>query len=228
VAFLTGTDRMNLGLLGTKEFVDTVGFHEFAHQWWGHLVGIASYRDTWLEEGFAEFSAALALQHTQGWGAYEKHWREARRELFATNLPGSQIANIDAGPIVEGERLATRKSPYAYQVLIYSKGAYVLHMLRMMMWDFASPVPDARFIAMMKDYASSFAGKSATTADFQKVVERHDPDRGLAGRNGAFLGPVASLIVRPGQAADRGRLRRRHQRQHPAERRNRAHSPGAR
>jgi len=46
-------------------------------------------------------------------------------------------------------------------------------MLRMMMWDFSSPVPDARFIAMMKDYASSFAGKSATTADFQKVVERH-------------------------------------------------------
>jgi hypothetical protein len=173
LAFLTGTDRMNLGLLGTKEFVDTVGFHEFAHQWWGHLVGTASYRDTWLEEGFAEFSAALALQHTQGWGAYEQHWREARRELFATNVPGSQIANMDAGPIVEGERLATRKSPYAYQALIYSKGAYVLHMLRMMMWDFASKVPDARFIAMMKDYASSFAGKSATTADFQRVVERH-------------------------------------------------------
>ena len=173
LAFLTGTDRMNLGLLGTKEFVDTVGFHEFAHQWWGHLVGTASYRDTWLEEGFADFSAALALQHTQGWGAYEKHWRGARTALFATYLPGSQIANIDAGPIVEGERLATRKSPYAYQVLIYSKGSYVLHMLRMMMWDPASPVPDARFIAMMKDYASSFAGKSATTADFQKVVERH-------------------------------------------------------
>jgi Peptidase family M1 domain len=173
LAFLTGTDRMNMGLLGTKEFADIVGFHEFAHQWWGHLVGIASYRDTWLEEGFAEFSAALALQHTQGWGAYEKHWRDARGELFATNVPGSQIANIDAGPIVEGERLATRKSPYAYEALIYYKGAYVLHMLRMMMWDFASPVPDARFIAMMKDYASSFAGKSATTADFQRVVERH-------------------------------------------------------
>ena len=173
LAFLTGTDRMNLGLLGTKEFVDTVGFHEFAHQWWGHQVGTASYRDTWLEEGFAEFSAALALQHTQGWGAYEKHWREARRELFATNVPGSQIASFDAGPIVEGERLATRKSPYAYQVLIYSKGAYVLHMLRMMMWDSTATVPDAHFIAMMKDYASSFAGKSATTADFQRVVERH-------------------------------------------------------
>jgi hypothetical protein len=36
----------------------------------------------------------------------------------------------------------------------------------MMMWGSTSPVP-ARFIAMMKDYASSFAGKSATTADFR-------------------------------------------------------------
>jgi hypothetical protein len=172
ISFLDGTQRQRLGLTGAKDFVDQVGFHEFSHQWWGHLVAAESYRDVWLEEGFAEFSAALALQHTQGWGAYDHFWRQARRAIFAKPLH-SAVADIDAGPITQGIRLQTERSPYAYQALVYEKGAYVLHMLRMLMWDGADAVPDRRFMAMMHDYTSSYAGKQAATADFQRVVERH-------------------------------------------------------
>ena len=172
ISFLDGTQRQRLGLTAAKDFVDQVGFHEFSHQWWGHLVAAASYRDVWLEEGFAEFSAALALQHTQGWGAYEHFWREARRAIFA-KPSHSAVADIDAGPITQGFRLHTDHTPFAYQALVYEKGAYVLHMLRMLMWDGADKVPDRRFMAMMHDYVSTYAGKQATTADFQQVVERH-------------------------------------------------------
>jgi hypothetical protein len=172
ISFLDGTQRQRLGLVAAKDFVDQVGFHEFSHQWWGHLVAAESYRDVWLEEGFAEFSAALALQHTQGWGAYEHFWRNARKEIFA-KPPRSAVADIDAGPITQGFRLQTEHSPYAYRALVYEKGAYVLHMLRMLMWDGADKIPDRRFMAMMHDYASSYAGKQASTADFQRVVERH-------------------------------------------------------
>jgi hypothetical protein len=172
ISFLDGTQRQRLGLTAAKDFVDQVGFHEFSHQWWGHLVTAESYRDVWLEEGFAEFSAALALQHTQGWGAYEHFWRNARKEIFAKR-PHSAVADVDAGPITQGIRLQTEHSPYAYRSLVYEKGAYVLHMLRMLMWDGADKMPDRRFMAMMHDYASSYAGKQASTADFQRVVERH-------------------------------------------------------
>jgi hypothetical protein len=172
ISFLDGTQRQRLGLTAAKDFVDQVGFHEFSHQWWGHMVTAESYRDAWLEEGFAEFSAALALQHTQGWGAYEHFWRNARKEIFAKR-PHSAVADIDAGPITQGIRLQTERSPYAYRSLVYEKGAYVLHMLRMLMWDGADKIPDRRFMAMMHDYASSYAGKQASTADFQRVVERH-------------------------------------------------------
>jgi peptidase M1-like protein len=172
ISFLDGTQRQRLGLVAAKDFVDQVGFHEFSHQWWGHLVAAESYRDVWLEEGFAEFSAALALQHTQGWGAYEHFWRNARKEIFA-KPPHSAVADIDAGPITQGFRLQTEHSPYAYRALVYEKGAYVLHMLRMLLWDGADAIPDRRFMAMMHDYASSYAGKQAATADFQRVVERH-------------------------------------------------------
>ena len=172
ISFLDSTQRQRLGLTGAKDFVDKVGFHELSHQWWGHLVTADSYRDVWLEEGFAEFSAALAVQHTQGWPAYLRFWREARKEIFA-RPPHSAIASVDAGPLTQGFRLATERSPYAYQALVYEKGAYVLHMLRMLMWDAGDPAPDRRFIAMMHDYAATYAGKQASTADFQQVVERH-------------------------------------------------------
>jgi hypothetical protein len=46
-------------------------------------------------------------------------------------------------------------------------------MLRTLMWDSKSQTPDANFIAMMKDFTATYAGKPATTADFQHVVERH-------------------------------------------------------
>jgi hypothetical protein len=42
------TVRHELGLQDTGDFVDLVGPHEFAHQWWGHRVGWQSYRDQWL------------------------------------------------------------------------------------------------------------------------------------------------------------------------------------
>ncbi len=174
VAFLTGTQRHLLGMdnRNVVDFVDRVGYHEFAHQWWGHLVAEASYRDQWMEEGFAEFSAALAVQHAEGWPAYDHVWTEARKEIFATP-PRNAVANIDAGPLTQGLRMITERTPSAYRTLVYEKGAYVLHMLRMLMWDGSSPSPDRRFIDMMSDYAATYRNKQASTADFQKVVERH-------------------------------------------------------
>ncbi|MFL6196768.1 MAG: M1 family aminopeptidase [Thermoanaerobaculia bacterium] len=172
MAFLDGTQRQRLGMVGAKDFVDQVGYHEFAHQWWGHLVGAETYRDQWLEEGFSEFSASLAVQRTRGWGEYDRFWRERRKEIL-DKFPGNAFAAWEAGPITSGWRLSTPRTPAAYRLSIYPKGGYVLHMIRMMMYDWSSKDPDARFIQMMKDYTSTYGGKFASTADFQKVVERH-------------------------------------------------------
>jgi aminopeptidase N len=172
MSFLDGTQRQALGLIRAADFVNQVGYHEFAHQWWGHLVGAATYRDQWLEEGFSEFSAALAVQHTKGWGGYIDFWRDARKFILG-KYPGNARPHDQAGPISQGWRLGTSRTQSAPQAMIYAKGGYVLHMLRTLMWDEKAKNPDAAFIAMMKDFTSTYGGKSATTADFQKVVERH-------------------------------------------------------
>jgi aminopeptidase N len=136
-------------------------------------VGWQSYRDAWLSEGFAEFSAALESQQTGGMKKYVDFWEKARAQIFKKR-PGNAYANWEMGPISQGWRIeAGERMAGAYSSIIYEKGAYVLHMLRMLMRDPKAKDADERFIAMMKDFTATYAGKDPSTADFQAVVERH-------------------------------------------------------
>ncbi|HUO83760.1 MAG TPA: M1 family aminopeptidase [Thermoanaerobaculia bacterium] len=166
-----GSARYGLSLAELTDFIDTVGAHEMAHQWWGHLIGWESYRDQWLSEGFAEFSAALFLQHSQSNNAYNDFFEKSRKRILEKK-PGA-LGNWEAGPISQGLRLSSRRSPAAYQIMAYSKGAYVLHMLRMMMRDESQKHPDEAFIAMMRDFVSTWSMKNPSTTDFQRAVEKH-------------------------------------------------------
>ncbi len=175
-AFMSSTHRVQLAKLGGRyvsdERFERIGYHELAHQWWGHLVGWESYRDQWLSEAFAEFSAILTVQHTEGWGKHDKLWDD-HREFVLEKTPGSTIHNWEAGPISDGWRVANKRAPAAYSAITYRKGAFVLHMLRMMMMDTASENPDQRFIAMMREFVADYSGEAPSTADFQAVAEGH-------------------------------------------------------
>ena len=174
LAFLDGTTRNTLGLNSLTDFVDQVGTHEFGHQWWGHSIGWKSYHDQWLSEGFAEFTAALVIQQAGGWPKYNNFW-ENRRRYILERPTGGLVTNDAAGPIWQGQRVSSWQNTSAYDAMTYSKGAYVLHMLRMAMQDRSKPNPDAPFVEMMTDFAQTYAGKNPSTADFQKMVEKHLP-----------------------------------------------------
>jgi hypothetical protein len=174
IAALDGTARMELGLsdTDTASFIDQVTIHEMAHQWWGHSVGVESYRDEWLSEGFAEFSAGLVLELTRGAAAADRFWQR-RRYYLLRDPSGSDVAATYSGPITQGFRLVTERSTDAYDTLVYGKGAFVLHMLRMLMREAQAPNPDEKFFAMLRDFAATHAGRSASTDDFKKIVEKH-------------------------------------------------------
>ena len=55
--------------------------------------------------------------------------------------------------------------------LIYPKGAYILHMIRMMMWD--RKTGDQNFKDAMQDFVTTYSGKAATTEDFKAMMEKH-------------------------------------------------------
>ena len=55
--------------------------------------------------------------------------------------------------------------------LIYDKGAYILEMLRAIMYD--PKTSDKRFIDMMQDFAKTYSGQNASTEDFRRIVDKH-------------------------------------------------------
>lgn len=171
-SFFDSTVRHELGLdWGDRGYWKTVTPHEVAHQWWGHHVGFNSYRDQWMSEGFADLSASLFIQATdKDPKRFIQFWNDERDLLLEKNKEG--FRPIDAGPLTMGYRLSNSRVGYDLtRRLIYPKGAYVLHMLRMMLWN--RQTGDQAFKAMMQDVAKTYANRAATTEGFKEVLERH-------------------------------------------------------
>ncbi len=172
-AFIDTTQRAQL--MGTRGGTDTfwryVGPHEIAHQWWGHVVGWTSYRDQWMSEGFAEFSASLYVQTVEGNDKFIAFWEDHRKQIVtATNATGNKPP-YTFGAVTQGFRLNAPKAGGVYRLLVYPKGAYILHMLRMLMYS--PQTKDEAFIAMMKDFVTTYFNRDASTDDFKKIVEKH-------------------------------------------------------
>jgi hypothetical protein len=139
--------------------------HEVAHQWWGVGVDFASYHDQWLSEGFSNFSGLWYLQTVRKDNAkYFDMLRRWRANIFTRTEEPS--------PVWLGYRASSSKDDNGYGVLVYQKGAWVLHMLRIMMLDLTTMKED-RFTAMMREFYETYQGKRASTEDFRRVAEKH-------------------------------------------------------
>lgn len=175
VAFIDTTQRTQLlgASGGSDNFWRYVGPHETAHQWWGHTVGWNSYHDQWMSEGFAEFSTSLYVQYVRkDMSKFTEFWDE-QRKLITDATPFTKGRKpYTVGPISQGYRLNSEKTPNIARAMIYPKGAYVLHMIRMMMFDHRGG-GDARFREMMKDFVQTYFNKDVSTRDFQDIVEKH-------------------------------------------------------
>jgi len=176
-AYIDSTQRwMLFGQINTKftGFVQEVTPHEVAHQWFGHGVSWASYHDQWLSEGFAEFAAGLFLQQAVGkkWEKdYIDFWERQRVRILEKNNFG--VSPNDAGPLWLGLRLISPRSAQAYQGDTYSKGAYVLLMLRSLMYGDQGDNRDQAFIDMMHDFMATHHDSPASTETFKAIAEKH-------------------------------------------------------
>lgn len=170
--YFDATVRHELGMdWGDRGYWKVVTPHEIAHQWWGHTVGFSSSRDQWMSEGFADMSASLYLSMIEkDPKKFNTFWKDERELLLERNPQGFRA--IDAGPLTMGYRASnSRTGGGITRRLIYPKGAYVLHMIRMMMFDTRNG--DKVFKETMQDFVSSYRGKAATTEDFKSIVEKH-------------------------------------------------------
>jgi hypothetical protein len=141
--------------------------HEVAHQWWGIGVDFQSYHDQWLSEGFADFSGLWYMQTV-------RHDNKRYFDMLHRWRDGILMRKQEPGPIALGYRVASVKDEDLndYQTVVYHKGAWTLHMLRVLMLDLKT-MNEEKFQQTMQDYYRTYAGGRASTEDFRKVVERH-------------------------------------------------------
>lgn len=174
LAYIDTTQRNQL--IGTRGGTDTfwryVAPHEVAHQWWGHIIGWDSYHDQWMSEGFAEFSASLYVQFTRGNDKFIDFWEDLRKQIVEASPATKGRKPYTVGPVTQGYRLNNGKTGGVARFLIYPKGAYILHMLRMMMYQ-QNKGGDMRFQEMMKDFVKTHFNQPVSTEDFKAIVEKH-------------------------------------------------------
>jgi len=174
LAYIDTTQRSQL--LGARGGTDTfwryVAPHEVAHQWWGHIIGWDSYHDQWMSEGFAEFSASLYVQIIRGDQKFIDFWEDLRKLVIEASPATKDRKPYTIGPVTQGYRLNSGKTGGVARRLIYPKGAYILHMLRMMMIQ-PKGGGEARFQAMMKDFVQTHFNQDVSTEDFKAIVEKH-------------------------------------------------------
>jgi aminopeptidase N len=125
-----------------------------AHQWWGVNVSASTKDDSWLVDGGARDSEMRYVLNYAGQQAFEDSTKDmAVGALAYDTVPLSSINKLDAF------------SPQ-FQALSIDKGGMIFHMLH---WV----IGDAAFDKTMKEFMSTFSGKSASVADLQAIAEKN-------------------------------------------------------
>jgi aminopeptidase N len=143
-----GMEHQTMTSLGVGIYGDWIVAHELGHQWFGDLVTCADFGHIWLNEGFATWSEAYWREISEGVAGYRENMMDNRYlgsgTIFVENP-------TDAGAIF-------------YYDLTYRKASWVPHMLRHVLGD-------QDFFAAVRLYLDTYGHGSATTEQFQAVME---------------------------------------------------------
>ena len=126
-----------------------ISVHELGHMWFGDMITCANWHHGWLNEGFATYSEALYIESQNGHQAY-------------LNYIGDEQYFYGGTLYLEN----AQDTFNVFQPIIYSKGAYVLHMLR-------GVLGDELFFEGVKNYATDpdLMYGNAITEQLQEVME---------------------------------------------------------
>jgi len=130
--------------------------HELAHQWFGDKITCGTWKDIWLNEGFATYLSALVIEHLDGAQPFVNHKRSLTNNITSNPSGNLYLTNVQATNV---NRIFSSR-------LSYNKGAMVLEMLRFKMGDTA-------FFQALKNYLADtdLAFDYAVTTDLKEHLE---------------------------------------------------------
>ena len=149
-----GMEHQTMTTLGFFEV--TLVAHELAHQWFGDHVTCATWKDIWLNEGFASYAEYLYINNFRGAAAGTQYIRNFQNSVISPNqLTGTVYVDDTTS---EARIFSSRLS--------YDKAAAIIHTLR-----FVAPT-DAMFFQMLQTYQQTYASVgTATTDQFKSVAQ---------------------------------------------------------
>jgi aminopeptidase N len=124
-----------------------------------------SWEHTWLGEGWASYAEALWAEHAAGDDPARA--KRAYQRQIAANITTERLTNRTFAPLFPA--LASNRYNSPIEVFmrannVYSKGAAVLHMLRMRLGDEV-------FRRAAREYIERYKFKEVETDDFRRVLE---------------------------------------------------------
>lgn len=99
--------------------------HELAHHWFGDKVTCGSWKDIWINEGFAEYMSGLVVEHLDGENGFI-NWKNDKISSITSSPAGNVYLTDDQA--LDSDRIFSGR-------LTYNKGSMVVHMLRYVLGD---------------------------------------------------------------------------------------------
>jgi len=98
-------------------------------------------------------------------------WLERYRAKLEEKLPNSDLIVADVGPLSLGSRLSSSKAPDGFEMVIYPKGSWIIHMIREMLRQPGTKNPDARFRAFLQKIYTKYSFRALSTTDLQHELD---------------------------------------------------------
>jgi aminopeptidase N len=155
-----------------------VAAHEMAHMWFGDLVTLAWWDDTWLNEAFATWmSNKVIARYKPEW---DSGWSVGYSRGRALELDRLAAARRVRNPVTEKTEIWG-----AFDGITYNKGAAVLAM-------FENAFSPEKFREGVRAFLKRHAWANATSMDFIRALGE------AAGKEAQALGAFRSFIEQPG------------------------------